>query len=141
MSEVWRKAKAYLDSLEDLPHVVKVAKFEKASNKGRFSQGDFKVDFFVKVHERYPTILGMNKYTPIDEKKYEKILSFVKNRNLSIIESDIGFYFIDPTGRFGGVFTPCFAASEPELFEAIGKEIYNLRTKKEVLPLRKLIGK
>lgn len=141
MSEVWKKAKAYLDTLEDLPHVVKAAKFQKASEEGRFSQGNFRVDFFAREYERSPAILGMCKYTPIDEKKYEKILSFVKKRNLSMIESDIGFYFIDQSGRLGGVFTPCFAASEPELFEAIGKEIYGLRTKKGVLPLRKLIGK
>ena len=118
MAEAWKEAKKFVNSLVGYSEVVAGVKLRERD----FRLGDFRVD------EYFHKQLGMDIERVLDKTMYDKILSFAEKRNLeverfgnSVILSDSKYNIV---ARICSLF---FTTLTPDLFEAIGKEIYDLK--------------
>lgn len=130
MAEVWKKGKEFIDDLRDYPDFVINAELKKSFS---FNQGDFTVNQYQGGDEKSPEALGMElkKTHRFDKAMYDKTLSFAKKRNLTVkVQNKFPMLALfDSKNRYAGLLTPVdFYATTPELFEAIGIEIYDLKT-------------
>jgi hypothetical protein len=98
--------------------------------QGYERQGEFVINYYHNGSKDCPMHLGMYKECDIKEKR-DEIIKFAKENGFKV-ESGKGVHSIvlrSPIGDREGIITDkYFAASTSELFEAMGKEIHNLRT-------------
>jgi len=141
MAMAWKEAKEFYDSLRNYPPFV--LKNELLSQ--RFQQGEFVINeypYFGSYSISYPDdeLFGMfikEKMLKFDKETYDKVRAFADKRELKIdcpykahdlitfyrpvfIRTHLGKKLLAILDDYG------FAATDPQLFEDIGKVIYGL---------------
>jgi len=100
------------------------------------SQGEFVVNTYWRGCGGEPKLLGMT--IARERLTNEKIEEFAKKEKMRVEYGQTWAYFMtlekDPSKRkeLGRIENNRFLATTPELFEKIGKELYNLKTVEEV---------
>lgn len=94
-----------------------------------FKQGQFRIN---RVYGFDPPLIGM--YSPkvplikLDKHSLSKILDFAKRHRYKFKVSGVDIFLEEKSRRVAWLRENFFGATFPELFEAIGTEIYNLKT-------------
>ncbi len=157
MSEAFKKAQEYVKKNPDTPSLPFKADFLGKFKQGEFvidiyssikdsvsieepAEEYVEMNLIIKQEDmlnyqdrkdtfKHPDRFGMNKKTEINEELYEQVKAFAKARKLNV-ECIMGaaIPLSDESKNVVGVIhLDGFEATTPELFEAIGKEIYGLR--------------
>ena len=132
MSLAWKEAKKFVDGL-DYPLIIRKTEIERVAKEKPFKQGDFTPIYFSPNNDS-PDGIGMRveKSLVFDREGYKKILSFAKERNLTLKNLGERFYFYTSNNAMVVCVTAnLFIASDPDLFEEIGTKLYGLRTDTE----------
>jgi hypothetical protein len=137
VAKAWKNGEALLNGLAAYPESVKRAEFKRVTDSDRIYDHD---QFHVNQVYNFSGKLvpGMNSgedYDLVDGigvKEYNKLISLAASRGLIVEEKPDGFYLSKPDrSEQAFVSKNDFSATTPELFEAIGKEIYELSTGEE----------
>ena len=132
MSLAWKEAQKFIEGLGSCPGTVKEAEFREIVKNEPFKQGDFSANYFSPGYGTIPDQIGMSpvKQFVIDRKGYEKILSFAKERSLTVREENVGMICLYDQNNIqvASLLRGLFESTEPDLFEAIGTELYGLKT-------------
>ena len=125
MSEIWRKAGKAVKKMNGYPDFLNSKNIEDLGLK----QGEFVINFYKNGCKDCPMHLGMYKECDI-EKKRDEILKFARVNGFKVEDGVYRSIVLrSPMGDREGVITDrYFSASTPELFEAMGKEILDMRT-------------
>jgi hypothetical protein len=138
MAVAWKNAEAFLNGLTFYPNSVKKVEFKNEfESDDKYEQEDFQANDLYEFNGKLvPGMSAEEDDCLIDEigrAEYDKIMSVAAKRGLKIEEKNGGFYLskADQT-ELGFVSTTGFSATTPGLFEAIGKEVYDLSAEEEV---------
>lgn len=138
MAIAWKNAEAFLNSLTFYPNSVKRVEFKNEfENDDKYEQRGFQVNDIFEFNGK--PVPGMSAEEDdylldgIGKTEYDKIMSVAAKRGLSVEEKNGGFYLSKADqSELGFVSTTGFSATTPSLFEAIGKEVYELEAEEEV---------
>ncbi len=149
MSIAWKRAKEFVDThpwKRDWKGRLKEGDVDRELKKRKFTDGEFLVNDY-RPGVLGPYLLGMDnhlglyskKRIPSIDKVYDKIKSFAKKNFLRIREHKYGYgslgsISLEGSSGIAEIGHWYFYASNPELFEKIGKEIYGLKAN-PILPI------